>query len=111
MNTLVSETSDDTTVRLPATRLQPIAAADVADAVVEVSTGTPLRAIWNVAGPDVFPLDELGRLTLAVQQDNRTVFTDDQAGTFGGVTGDVLTAGPDAHLATTHYQDWIRPAR
>jgi uncharacterized protein YbjT (DUF2867 family) len=55
MNTLVSETSDDTTVRLPATRLQPIASADVADAVAGVSTGTPLRGIWNVAGPDVFP--------------------------------------------------------
>jgi uncharacterized protein YbjT (DUF2867 family) len=111
MNTLVSETSDDTTVRLPATRLQPIASADVAGAVAGVSTGTPLRGIWNVAGPDVFPLDELGRFTLAARQDNRTVITDNEAGTFAGVTGDVLTAGPDAHLATTHYQDWIHQAR
>jgi uncharacterized protein YbjT (DUF2867 family) len=111
MNTLVFETSDDTTVRLPSTRLQPIASADVADAVVEVSTGTPLRAIWSVAGPDVFPLDELGRITLAAQHDNRTVITDNNAGTFAGVTGDVLTAGPDAHLAATHYQDWVHTAR
>ena len=111
MNTLVFETSDDTTVRLPSTRLQPIAAADVADAVVEVSTGTPLRGIRNFAGPDVFPLDELGRVTLAAQHDNRSVITDDKAGTFGGITGDVLTAGPDAHLAPTHYQDWIQTAR
>jgi uncharacterized protein YbjT (DUF2867 family) len=106
MNTVVSETSDGT-VRLPATCLQPIAAADVADAVVEVSTGTPLRGIRNVAGPDVFHLDELGRVTLAAQHDNRTVITDDKAGMFAGVTGDVLTAGPDARLAATHYQDWI----
>jgi uncharacterized protein YbjT (DUF2867 family) len=111
MNTLVTETSDETTVRLPATRLQPIPAADVADAVAGVSTGTPLRAIWNVAGPDIFALDELGRLTLAAQHDNRTVITDEKAGTFAGVTGDVLTAGPDAHLATTHYQDWIQKPR
>jgi uncharacterized protein YbjT (DUF2867 family) len=111
MNTLVSETADDTSVRLPSTRLQPIASADVAGAVAEVSTGTPLRAIWNVAGPDVFPLDELGRITLAARQDNRTVITDDTAGTFGGVTGDVLTAGPDAHLSLTHYRDWIQTAR
>jgi uncharacterized protein YbjT (DUF2867 family) len=55
MNTLVSETSDDTTVRLPSTRLQPIASADVADAVVDVAAGTPLRGIRNGAGPDVFP--------------------------------------------------------
>ena len=107
MSTLVFETADDTSVRLPATRIQPMASADVADAVVEVCTGTPLRAIRNFAGPDVFPLDELGRLTLAARQDNRAVITDDQAGTFGGVTGDVLIAGPDAHLAATHYQDWL----
>jgi uncharacterized protein YbjT (DUF2867 family) len=111
MNTVVSWTSDDNTVRLPSTRLQPIAAADVVGAVAEVSTGTPLRAIRNFPGPDVFPLDQLGRVTLAAQQDNRTVITDDKAGMFAGVTGDVLTAGPDAHLAPTHYQDWIHTAR
>lgn len=103
-------TSDDTTVRLPAIRLQPIAAADVVDTVVDVSTGAPLQGIRNVAGPDVFPLDELGRLTLAARHDGRTVITDDKAGMFGAVTGDVLTAGPDAHLAPTHYQDWIQTA-
>ena len=111
MDAVLSETSDATTVRLPSTRLQPIAAGDVVDAVVEVSTGTPLLGIRNVAGPDVFPLDELGRVTLAARQDNRTVITDDTAGMFAGVTGDVLIAGPDAHLAPTHYQDWIQTAR
>ena len=111
MDAVLSETSDDNTVRLPATRLQPIAAADVVDAVVEVATGAPLQGIRNVVGPDVFPLDELGRVTLAAQQDNRTVITDDKAGMFAGVTGDVLTAGPEAHLAPTHYQDWIQTAR
>ena len=30
---------------------------------------------------------------------------------FAAVTGDVLIAGPDAHLAPTHYQDWIQTAR
>ena len=111
MSTLVSETADDTTVRLPATRLQPIASAEVADAVAQVATGPPLRANWDVAGPDVFPLDELGRVTLAAQQDNRTVVVDGNVGTFAGVTGDVLTAGPDAHLAATHYLDWIHTSR
>lgn len=111
MSTLVFETSDDTTVRLPSTRLQPMASADVASAVAGVAVGAPLQGIRNVAGPDVFRLDELGRLTLAAQHDNRTVVTDDTAGTFAGTTGDMLTAGPDAHLAGTHYQDWIRQAR
>jgi hypothetical protein len=64
-------------------------AADVVDAVVDVATGTPLGGIRNVAGPDVFALDELGRATLAARQDNRTVIIDDTAGVFAGVTGDV----------------------
>jgi hypothetical protein len=79
-----------------------------ADAVVEVSTGPPLRGIRNFAGPDVFSLDELGRLTLAVQHDNRTVVTDDNAGVFAGITGDVLTAGPDAASRTRRV--WKAPA-
>jgi len=111
MKAVLSSSSDDTTVRLPPVHIQPMAAADVVDAVVEVATGAPLRGIRNVAGPDVFSLDELGRVTLAAQHDNRTVITDDKAGMFAGITGDVLTAGPDAHVATTHYQDWIQTAR
>jgi uncharacterized protein YbjT (DUF2867 family) len=111
MNTVVFETADDDAVRLPATRLQPMAAVDVADAVVEVSTGSPLGGVRNFAGPDVFHLDELGRVTLAAKHDNRTVITDDKAGVFSPVTGDVLVGGADAHLAPTHYQDWIKTAR
>ena len=61
MDTVISWTSDDTAVRLPPTRIQPVAAADVVDAVVEVSLGVPLRGVRNVAGPDVFRLDELGQ--------------------------------------------------
>lgn len=108
MNAVLAMTSDETTVRLPATRLQPIAAADVVDAVVGVCTGAPLQGIRNIAGPDVFRLDELGSVTLAAHHDHRTVITDDEAGMFAGITGDVLTAGPDAHLAPTHYRDWIK---
>jgi uncharacterized protein YbjT (DUF2867 family) len=111
MDALMSYSSDDKTVRLPATRIQPMAAADVVDAVVGVATGAPLQGIWYVAGPDVFPLNELGVFTLAARHDGRTVVTDEQAGMFGGITDDVLIAGPDAHLAPTHYRDWIRQPR
>ena len=103
----IAMTADARTVRLPATRIQPIASADVVDAVVEVATGAPLNGIWMVAGPDVFRLDELGKIALAAHHDGRTVITDNRVGLFAGVTGNVLTAGPEAHLAPTHYEDWI----
>jgi uncharacterized protein YbjT (DUF2867 family) len=110
MSWLLSEASDDAAVHLPSTHLQPIASADVVDAIVKVATGTPLQGIWNGAGPDVFSLDELGRVTLAAHHDKRTVITDEKAGTFAGVAGDALTAGPGVHLAPTHYRDWIQTA-
>ncbi|HET9893949.1 MAG TPA: NAD(P)H-binding protein [Streptosporangiaceae bacterium] len=104
---VMSWTADDGTIRLPATLIQPMASADVADAVAEAAAGDPLNDIREVAGPDVFRLDELGRITLAEHHDNRTVITDDRAGMFALVSGDVLTPGPEARLAPTHYQEWI----
>jgi uncharacterized protein YbjT (DUF2867 family) len=101
-------TTDGDVVRLPATPIQPIASGEVAAAVAETATGTPLRGTRDIGGPEVFPLDELGRITLAALGDGRTVVTDHTAGLFAAVKGDVLTTGEGAHLASTRYRDWLR---
>lgn len=106
MDAVLSWTADADTVRLPATPIQPIASKDVAAAVAEVAAGAPLNGIHNVAGPEVFTLDEVGRITLAHKGDHRTVITDPTAGMFAVVKGDVLT-DTDAHLAPTRYTDWL----
>ncbi|MFJ8725822.1 SDR family oxidoreductase [Streptomyces sp. NPDC093269] len=106
MDDVLSWTADDSTVRLPATPIQPIAAKEVAAAVAEVAAGAPLNGIHNIAGPEIFPLDELGRITLSHKGDNRTVVTDPTAGMFGVVKGDVLT-DRNAHPAPTRYADWL----
>ncbi|WP_329590615.1 NAD(P)H-binding protein [Streptomyces sp. NBC_01362] len=106
IDAVLSWTTDGDTVRLPATPIQPIAAEDVADAVAEVAVGAPLNGIRNIGGPEVFRLDELGRITLSHKGDGRTVVTDPTAGMFAAVKGDVLT-DKDAHLAPTHYADWL----
>ncbi|MFC9246202.1 SDR family oxidoreductase [Streptomyces sp. NPDC057136] len=111
MDAVMSWTADDRTVRLPSTRIQPISTVDVVDALADIATDAPLNGTLDVAGPDVFALDELGRLTLSTRQDHRTVFTDEQAGMFAAVDGDVLIAGPDARLAPTHYKDWLSTPR
>ncbi|TQS44060.1 SDR family oxidoreductase [Cryptosporangium phraense] len=103
----MSWTSDETTVRLPATRIQPMASADVAAAVADVSEGAPLNGVRNVAGPEVFGLDELGRITLAARGDARTVVTDDTAGLFAAVRGDAIVAPADAVIAKTTYREWL----
>ncbi|MGX1852105.1 SDR family oxidoreductase [Streptomyces sp. NPDC055299] len=106
MDAVLSWTADGDTVRLPATPIQPIASKDVAAAVADVATGAPLGGIRKIAGPEVFSLDDLGRLTLAHKADDRTVVTDPTAGMFAAVQGDVLT-DMDAHLAPTRYADWL----
>jgi uncharacterized protein YbjT (DUF2867 family) len=107
MDAVLSWTSDDKTVRLPATRIQPMASADVAEAVAEVCVRAPLRGTRNVAGPEVFTLDELGRITLAARGDQRTVVTDNNAGIYAAASSDVLIAKGDAVIAKTTYRDWL----
>ncbi|MEU3739708.1 SDR family oxidoreductase [Streptomyces sp. NPDC032198] len=111
MDAVMTWTADDRTVRLPATPIQPIASAEVVKALADVATAEPLNGTLDVAGPDVFPLDELGRLTLSARKDPRTVVTDDTAGMFAAVEGDVLIAGPGARVAPTHYEDWFAANR
>ncbi|MDT0394851.1 MULTISPECIES: NAD(P)H-binding protein [Streptomyces] len=107
VDAILSWTTEGDTVRLPGTPVQVIAAEDVADAVAEVAAGAPLGGIRDIAGPEVLPLDELGRITLAARGDGHTVVRDDDAGMFGVVPGDVLVAGEDARLAPTRYADWM----
>ncbi|MEU5764862.1 SDR family oxidoreductase [Streptomyces asoensis] len=107
MDAVLSWTADGDTVRLPRTPIQPIAAADVARFVAETAQGAPLDGVLDIAGPDRYPLDELGRLTLAARKDGRTVVTDDTAGMFAAVRGDVLTAPSGARIAPTRYRDWL----
>jgi len=106
IDAVLSWTADGDTVRLPATPIQPIASKDVASAVAEVAAGAPLNGIRNIAGPEIFTLDELGRITLSHKGDNRTIVTDPTAGMFAVVKGDVLT-DKDARLAATHYTGWL----
>jgi uncharacterized protein YbjT (DUF2867 family) len=104
---ILSMTADDRTVRLPATLVQPIASADVAQAVADVSVGRPLMSTRNVAGPEVFALDELGKITLAARGDHRTVITDNSAGMFAAASGDALIAKDGAVIAKTTYRQWL----
>lgn len=100
-------TADEHAVRLPATLIQPIASADVAAAVADASTAAPLGGTCDIVGPEVFHLDELGKITLAAHGDLRPVITDNSAGMFAEVSGDAIIARDGAAIAQTRYQDWL----
>ncbi|MFE5141308.1 SDR family oxidoreductase [Streptomyces fagopyri] len=108
IESILSWTADEETVRLPRTPLQPVAAADVAAAVADVAAGSPLNGTVDLGGPDTYPLDELGRITLAAKGDKRSVTTDDTGGMFAAIPGDVLTTKEGARIASTRYTDWLK---
>jgi uncharacterized protein YbjT (DUF2867 family) len=107
MDAVLGWTSDEHSVRLPSTLVQPMASADVAKAVADVCVGAPLQGTRNVAGPEVFALDELGKITLAAHGDQRPVVTDGSAGMFAAAKGDALIAKDGAVLAKTTYREWL----
>ncbi|MFG1603102.1 SDR family oxidoreductase [Actinoplanes sp. NPDC049265] len=104
---VLSWTSDETTVRLPSTLVQPMASAEVARAVADVSAGAPLNGTRSYAGPEVFALRELGRIALAAASDHRTVVTDETAGMFAAAKGDALIAKDDTVIVKTTYREWL----
>ncbi|MFF7922004.1 SDR family oxidoreductase [Streptomyces mirabilis] len=108
VDAVLSWTADGDTVRLPRTLIQPIAAADVAATVAEVAAGSPLGGTLEVGGPDTYPLDELGRITLDFKGDKRSVTVDDTAGMFAAAHGGVLTTKKGARIAPTRYTDWLK---
>ncbi|MFF4113295.1 SDR family oxidoreductase [Streptomyces sp. NPDC001714] len=100
------------TVRLAPVRFQPVHSDDVAAAVGRTAVGAPVNGVVEVAGPDVFQLDELIRQLLADKDDTRTVVTDPSAPYSGAELEETtLVPGPDAHIAGTRFTDWLGQQR
>jgi uncharacterized protein YbjT (DUF2867 family) len=104
--------TDGDNVRVPAARLQPIAADDVARAVGTAAVGSPTGGVVEVAGPAAFRFDALIRESLSARNDSRRVVVDPDARYFGAALSDTsLLPGEHAHLGETRFDDWLgRPA-
>jgi len=83
IKSIAAAATEGNTVRLAPVLVQPIAADDVARAVCEVSVGSPVNGIVEVAGPERFRLDELIRRGLRARNDRRDVIADPRARYFG----------------------------
>lgn len=96
------------TVRLPPARFQPMAARDVAAAVAAAALAPPANDTLEVAGPDIFRIDELVARVLDYDKDPRKVIADPDALYFGVSVDDMsLMPGPDASLGTTGFDWWL----
>ena len=106
---IADEATDGDTVRVAPVFIQPMAAADVAEAVAITAVKAPLNGITEVGAPEQFRLDELIRTALTARDDPRTVVSDPTAGYWGAEVGEhTLTPGEGATLFETRFADWIR---
>jgi uncharacterized protein YbjT (DUF2867 family) len=94
------------TVRLPNALMQPMASADVAEAVAIAALNEPVNGVIEVGGPQRFRLPEIIGIALTASGDTRPVVTDPAAG-YWGVQIDESTLVPTegATLFDTRFQD------
>ena len=98
-------------IRLSPAFVQPMAADDVAAALADVAVAAPANAIVELAGPETFPLASLARRVLSANHDSREVTTDLHARYFGAeLNTESLTAGDEARIASTRFEDWLSHA-
>lgn len=108
LRAIADSATDGDTVRVPSANLQPIAAEDVAAAVTEVAASDPVNGVIEIAGPAAISFPDLIRDVLTADNDPRTVVGDDHARYFGTeLTDTSITPGPDAHLGSTSFADWL----
>jgi uncharacterized protein YbjT (DUF2867 family) len=95
-------------VRLPPALMQPVAADDVAAALVDYAVGRPLNRMVEIAGPAALGIDEAARRFLAATGDPRQVIADARAPYYGIMVQDrSLTPGDGARLMPTRLDDWL----
>ena len=105
---IADSSTDGNTVRLPPALVQPESADDVAGTLADVAVGAPLNDTVELAGPEVFRLDELARRVLKASDDPRQVTADVHARYFGTELNDQsLTPGDHPRFGPTRFEDWL----
>ena len=95
-------------VTLPPLLLQPVAAADVADVLVEVAVGAPQCAARDFAGPETHDLVDMARRTLEARGDHTPIRASWRNGAFGAdAGGEVFLADGNARLGPTTFDQWL----
>jgi uncharacterized protein YbjT (DUF2867 family) len=95
-------------VHLPPAYFQPMAADDVAAAVGRQAVGAAVNGVVETGGPEKFRMSEFVARGLERVGDSRVVVPDTHATYFNTELDDgSLVPGPDAHLGTTTYDEWV----
>jgi uncharacterized protein YbjT (DUF2867 family) len=104
--------TDGNKVRLPPALIQPMAADDVASALVGIAISSPMNGTVEIGGPEQFRLDELIRRDLAARKDPREVISDPHGRYFGiAVSERTLVPNDDARLGQARFEDWLHATK
>jgi uncharacterized protein YbjT (DUF2867 family) len=96
------------TVRLSDALMQPVAADDIVEALVDVVKHRPVGGIVELGGPEALPMAEFGRRWLRNRNDQREVVADHSVGYFGAIVDDTsLVPDPDARVGHIKFGDWL----
>ncbi|HXD08306.1 MAG TPA: SDR family oxidoreductase [Burkholderiaceae bacterium] len=98
-----------TQVHLSPALIQPIAGDDVAAALADAVAREPLNGVREIAGPEVYGLDDLARRFLQAIGDPREVVTDPEERYFGmRLTNESITPGDKPDIGRTSLQAWLQ---
>jgi uncharacterized protein YbjT (DUF2867 family) len=100
-------TEQDGTATIAPLLVQPIAPADVADALADVATGAPLRATIDIAGPRTEDLVDMARRTFGARGQDITLVPTWRGVLGPDMAGEVLLPGGGARLGPTTFDDWL----
>jgi len=105
---IIAAARDGIVVRLPPVDMRPVAVADVVAALTELAAGPPKGGVVEIAGPEVFRMDELARRVLSMRGDAARVLTDLHATYFGArLEQRTLVPGADAWVCEGRLEDWL----
>jgi uncharacterized protein YbjT (DUF2867 family) len=108
LRAIAQEATEGDVVRLPHSLFQPMAARDVANAVVEAAVAAPVNGTIEIAGPDSFHMDEAVARVLEYDKDHRRVVADPTALYYGlRLTDDSLVPSVHPRFASTNLDWWL----
>ncbi|MFB0875292.1 MULTISPECIES: SDR family oxidoreductase [unclassified Sphingobium] len=98
----------DGVTRLTGVKFQPIAAADVAQTLIERVLAGPINGSYEIAGPEVYRIDELAE-RWARETGSAARIEMDPDGTYFGapLEDETLLPGHDVHVGTTTFEQWL----
>ena len=100
--------ANGSTIQVSPAYFQPIAADDVAGALVDISVSEPVNGTVELAGPERVRLSELVRRFLQEKRDARSVTEDVHARYFGALLKDqTLLPGDSPRIGSIRFEGWL----